>query len=95
MLGLIDGALKTFEPRFLHQDDEFDDDYESPYSDDEGSGGDYESPSEDQDGGNDYEPPPSEPAEDHKLCPTRPIGDGDYIGTLIISQENITHHIPP
>ncbi|XP_013770648.1 lymphocyte cytosolic protein 2a [Pundamilia nyererei] len=60
-------------------DDEFDDDYESPYSDDDGSGGDYESPNDDQDAGNDYEPPPSEPAEDHKLCPPRPIGDGDYI----------------
>uniref|UniRef100_A0A3Q4MZT2 SH2 domain-containing protein n=1 Tax=Neolamprologus brichardi TaxID=32507 RepID=A0A3Q4MZT2_NEOBR len=73
-------------------DDEFDDDYESPYSDDDGSGGDYESPNDDQDAGNDYEPPPSEPAEDHKLCPPRPIGDGDYIGTLTSSHtpENIT-----
>ncbi|CAI5642427.1 unnamed protein product [Oreochromis niloticus] len=72
-------------------DDEFDDDYESPYSDDDGSGGDYESPNDDQDAGNDYEPPPSEPAEDHKLCPPRPIGDGDYIGTLTSSHtpENI------
>uniref|UniRef100_A0A3P9DRE9 Lymphocyte cytosolic protein 2 n=1 Tax=Maylandia zebra TaxID=106582 RepID=A0A3P9DRE9_9CICH len=82
----------SFSLRFLGQDDEFDDDYESPYSDDDGSGGDYESPNDDQDAGNDYEPPPSEPAEDHKLCPPRPIGDGDYIGTLISSHtpENIT-----
>ncbi|TKS83377.1 Lymphocyte cytosolic protein 2 [Collichthys lucidus] len=63
-------------------DEEFDDDYESPYSgDEEGSGGDYESPNDDLDGSNDYEPPPSEPPEDmvHKLCPTLPIGDSDYI----------------
>ena len=69
---------------FLCQDDEeFDDDYESPYSGDEdGSGGDYESPNEEFDVSNDYEPPPSEPPEDmaHKLCPTLPIGDSDYIG---------------
>lgn len=68
----------------LHQDDEeFEDDYESPFSgDDEGSGGDYESPNDDNDGSNDYEPPPSEPPEDlaKKLCPTLPIGDSDYIG---------------
>ena len=66
------------------QDDEdFDNDYESPYSDDDGSGGDYESPNEDGDAANDYEPPPTEPSEDlaHKLVPTLPIGDGDYIGT--------------
>lgn len=63
-------------------DEEFDDDYESPYSGDEdGSGGDYESPNEEFDVSNDYEPPPSEPPEDmaHKLCPTLPIGDSDYI----------------
>nr|WHM49689.1 SLP-76 [Trachinotus ovatus] len=63
-------------------DEDFDDDYESPNSGDEdGSGGDYESPNDDLDGANDYEPPPSEPPEDlaHKLCPTLPIGDGDYI----------------
>ncbi|XP_044078575.1 lymphocyte cytosolic protein 2a isoform X2 [Siniperca chuatsi] len=63
-------------------DEEFDDDYESPYSgDEEGSGGDYESPNDDLDAANDYEPPPSEPPEDlaHKLCPTLPIGDSDYI----------------
>uniref|UniRef100_A0A8C2X5A2 SH2 domain-containing protein n=1 Tax=Cyclopterus lumpus TaxID=8103 RepID=A0A8C2X5A2_CYCLU len=64
--------------------DEFDDDYESPFSgdEDEGSGGDYESPNEDLDGANDYEPPPTEPPEDlvHKLCPTLPIADSDYIG---------------
>ena len=66
------------------QQDDADDDYESPYSDnDEGSGGDYESPNDDLDTANDYEPPPSEPQEDqaHKLCPTLPIGDGEYIGT--------------
>ncbi|XP_075994670.1 lymphocyte cytosolic protein 2a isoform X2 [Genypterus blacodes] len=66
-------------------DDEFDDDdYESPKSSDgEGSVGDYESPTEDLDAANDndYEPPPSEPAEDlaHKLCPTLPMGDSEYI----------------
>ncbi|KAM7397413.1 hypothetical protein PAMA_005623 [Pampus argenteus] len=67
-------------------DEEFDDDYESPYSGDEdGSGGDYESPNDDLDGANDYEPPPSEPPEDlaHKLCPTLPIGDSDYIDNRI------------
>ncbi|XP_061596370.1 lymphocyte cytosolic protein 2a [Cololabis saira] len=60
-------------------DEEFDNDYESPYSDNDGSGGDYESPNEDA--ANDYEPPPTEPPEDlvHKLCPTLPIGDGEYI----------------
>lgn len=58
------------------QEDEFDD-YESPYSGDEkASGSDYESPNED-----DYEPTPSEPPEDMNLFPTRPIGDGHYIGT--------------
>ncbi|XP_040006311.1 lymphocyte cytosolic protein 2a isoform X2 [Xiphias gladius] len=63
-------------------DEDFDDDYESPNScDEDGSGGDYESPNDDLEGANDYEPPPSEPPEDlaHKLCPTLPIGDGDYI----------------
>uniref|UniRef100_UPI0037E8764B lymphocyte cytosolic protein 2a n=1 Tax=Semicossyphus pulcher TaxID=241346 RepID=UPI0037E8764B len=63
-------------------DEEFDDDYESPYSgDEEGSGGDYESPNEDVDGANDYEPPPSEPSEDlpHKPCIALPMGDSDYI----------------
>ncbi|XP_041864830.1 lymphocyte cytosolic protein 2a [Melanotaenia boesemani] len=61
-------------------DDEFDDegDYESPYSD-EGSVGDYESPAEDLDMAGEYEPPPSEPPEDHKLCLTTPLGDGEYI----------------
>ncbi|KAM7373824.1 hypothetical protein PAMP_006524 [Pampus punctatissimus] len=75
-----------FDPQHLNimnqDDEEFDDDYESPYSGDEdGSGGDYESPNDDLDGANDYEPPPSEPPEDlaHKLCPTLPIGDSDYI----------------
>lgn len=61
-------------------DEEFDDDYESPYSgEDEGSGGDYESPNEEVNGEGDYEPPPTEPSEEQKLCPTQPIGDGDYI----------------
>ncbi|XP_034463249.1 lymphocyte cytosolic protein 2a [Hippoglossus hippoglossus] len=63
-------------------DEEFDDDYESPNSGGEdGSSDDYESPNDDADGANDYEPPPSEPPEDlaHKLCPTLPIGDGEYI----------------
>ncbi|XP_072231337.1 lymphocyte cytosolic protein 2a isoform X2 [Leuresthes tenuis] len=58
--------------------DDADDDYESPYSDnDEGSGGDYESPNDDLDTANDYEPPPSEPQEDqaHKLCSTMPVGE--------------------
>ncbi|XP_076605825.1 lymphocyte cytosolic protein 2a [Chaetodon auriga] len=60
-------------------DEEFDDDYESPYSgDEEGSGGDYESPNDDVDGANDYEPPPSEDAL-LKVCPALPIGDSDYI----------------
>ncbi|XP_074466145.1 lymphocyte cytosolic protein 2a isoform X2 [Sebastes fasciatus] len=70
-------------------DDEFDDDYESPYSgDEEGSGGDYESPNDDADGANDYEPPPSEPPEDlvHKLIPTLPIGDSDYIDNHVTSR---------
>ncbi|XP_029028571.1 lymphocyte cytosolic protein 2a isoform X2 [Betta splendens] len=59
--------------------EDFDDDYESPFSGDEdGSVGDYESPNEEVDG-NDYEPPPSEPTEDlpHKLCP--PLPPGEYI----------------
>ncbi|XP_026213290.1 lymphocyte cytosolic protein 2a isoform X2 [Anabas testudineus] len=66
-------------------DEEFDDDYESPFSGDEDvSGGDYESPNEDVDG-NDYEPPPSEPPEDlpHKLCPPLPPGDDDYIDNRV------------
>ncbi|KAM6910924.1 lymphocyte cytosolic protein 2a isoform 1-T1 [Lycodopsis pacificus] len=70
-------------------DEEFDDDYESPFSgDEEGSGGDYESPNEDQDGANDYEPPPTEPPEDlvHKLCPTLPIADSDYIDSHVTSR---------
>ncbi|XP_034405893.1 lymphocyte cytosolic protein 2a isoform X4 [Cyclopterus lumpus] len=70
--------------------DEFDDDYESPFSgdEDEGSGGDYESPNEDLDGANDYEPPPTEPPEDlvHKLCPTLPIADSDYIDSHVASR---------
>lgn len=74
----------------LQQDDEeLDDDYESPYSgDDEGSGGDYETPNDDPDGCNDYEPPPSEPLEDHKLCPTLPIADSDYIGNNYRTNNN-------
>lgn len=70
-------------------DEEFDDDYESPYSgDEEGSGGDYESPNDDQDCANDYEPPPTEPPEDLalKLCPTLPIGDSDYIDNHVSSR---------
>ncbi|XP_029304857.1 LOW QUALITY PROTEIN: lymphocyte cytosolic protein 2a [Cottoperca gobio] len=70
-------------------DEEFDDDYESPYSgDEEGSVGDYESPNDDLDGANDYEPPPSEPPEDlaHKLCPTLPIGDSEYIDSHVTSR---------
>lgn len=70
-------------------DDEYDNDYESPYSgDEEGSGGDYESPNEDVDAANDYEPPPSEPPDDlaAKLCPTMPIGDGDYIDNHVASR---------
>nr|XP_020479993.1 lymphocyte cytosolic protein 2-like isoform X2 [Monopterus albus] len=64
-------------------DDDLDNEYESPCSGDESSGGDYESPNDEVDG-NDYEPPPSEPPEDlhHKLCPTLPIGDDDYIDNL-------------
>ncbi|XP_056141098.1 lymphocyte cytosolic protein 2a isoform X2 [Lampris incognitus] len=65
-------------------------DYESPTEDHErenqDSDNDYESPSEgpmaENDAfDNDYEPPPSEPTEDltHKLCPTLPIGESDYI----------------
>ncbi|GLD68940.1 lymphocyte cytosolic protein 2 [Lates japonicus] len=77
-------------------DDEFDDDdYESPNSgDDDGSGGDYESPNDDPDGANDYEPPPSEPPEDlaHKLCPTLPIGDGDYIDNR---DNHVSSRAPP
>ncbi|XP_062262022.1 lymphocyte cytosolic protein 2a [Platichthys flesus] len=63
-------------------DEEFDDDYESPNSGGhDSSSDDYESPNDDVDGANDYEPPPSEPPEGlaHKLCPTLPIADGDYI----------------
>ncbi|KAM9728243.1 LOW QUALITY PROTEIN: lymphocyte cytosolic protein 2a [Menidia menidia] len=58
-------------------DEEFDDDYESPYSE-EGSAGDYESPSEDPDAC-EYEPPPTEQQLPHPLCPPPPIGDGEYI----------------
>lgn len=75
---------------FYQDDEEFEDDYESPFSgDEEGSVGDYESPNEEVDG-NDYEPPPSEPPEDlpHKLCPPLPPGDDDYIGNHIRCPEN-------
>ncbi|XP_034539281.1 lymphocyte cytosolic protein 2a [Notolabrus celidotus] len=68
--------------------EEFDDDYESPYSgDEEGSGGDYESPNEDQDGANDYEPPPTEPPEDlaHKMLTNLPMGD--YIDNHVSSRD--------
>ncbi|XP_059207041.1 lymphocyte cytosolic protein 2a [Centropristis striata] len=69
-------------------DEEFDDDYESPYSGDEGSVGDYESPNDDLDTANDYEPPPSEPSEDlaHKLFPTMPIGESQYIDNHVSSR---------
>lgn len=61
------------------QDEEFDDDYESPYSADDGeSAEDYESPNDDM--ANDYEPPPSQPSEELKVGPSLPIGDSDYIG---------------
>ncbi|XP_029924219.1 lymphocyte cytosolic protein 2a [Myripristis murdjan] len=72
---------------------ESDDDYEEP--DDQGSVGDYESPTEDLDdrfgvNDNDYEPPPSEPPEDlsHKVYPTLPMGDSDYI-------DNRSRNLPP
>ncbi|XP_029957311.1 lymphocyte cytosolic protein 2a isoform X2 [Salarias fasciatus] len=69
-------------------DEDFDDDYESPYSgEEEGSGGDYESPTEDLNGEGDYEPPPTEPSEEHKLCPTQHVGDGEYI-------DNRHSHVP-
>ncbi|XP_011609519.1 lymphocyte cytosolic protein 2a isoform X2 [Takifugu rubripes] len=59
-------------------EEEFDDDYESPYSADEGeSTEDYESPNDDM--ANDYEPPPSQPSEELKVGPSLPIGDSDYI----------------
>ncbi|PWA24453.1 hypothetical protein CCH79_00011876 [Gambusia affinis] len=74
-------------------EEEFDDDYESPYSDEDDR--DYESPNDDLDAGNDYEPPPSEPAEDHKLCPSQPIGDGDYIGTHTAQQSLNADRISP
>lgn len=61
-----------------HQEEDFDDDYESPYSgDDAESVEDYELPNE---AANDYEPPPSQPSDDLKVCPSLPIGDNDYIG---------------
>lgn len=63
----------------LPRQEEFDDDYESPYSgDDAESVEDYELPNDDV--ANDYEPPPSQPSEDLKVCPSLPIGDNDYIG---------------
>lgn len=63
----------------LQDEEEFDDDYESPYSADEGeSAEDYESPNDDM--ANDYEPPPSQPSEELKVAPCLPIGDSDYIG---------------
>ena len=71
---------------FLVLQDDEDDDYESPNSGGEdGSSDDYESPNDNVDGADDYEPPPSEPPEDlaHKLCPTLPIGDGEYIGNHV------------
>ncbi|XP_068436770.1 lymphocyte cytosolic protein 2a [Clinocottus analis] len=78
------------EGEFDEDEDDFDDDYESPFSgdEDEGSGGDYESPNEDPDGSNDYEPPPSEPAEEllHALCPPLPAADSDYIDSHVSSR---------
>lgn len=63
----------------LQDEEEFDDDYESPYSADDGeSVEDYESPNDDM--ANDYEPPPSQPSEELKVGPSLPIGDSDYIG---------------
>ncbi|XP_034745990.1 lymphocyte cytosolic protein 2a isoform X2 [Etheostoma cragini] len=70
-------------------DEEFEDDYESPFSGNEDeSVGDYESPNEDPDVSSDYEPPPTEPPEDlpKKLCPTLPIGDSDYIDNHLSSR---------
>lgn len=62
-----------------HQEEDFDDDYESPYSgDDAESVEDYELPNDDT--VNDYEPPPSQPSEELKVGPSLPIGDNDYIG---------------
>uniref|UniRef100_H2T7M0 SH2 domain-containing protein n=1 Tax=Takifugu rubripes TaxID=31033 RepID=H2T7M0_TAKRU len=53
----------------LQDEEEFDDDYESPYSADEGeSTEDYESPNDDM--ANDYEPPPSQPSEELKVGPS-------------------------
>lgn len=67
----------TVSPSLRQDDEDFDDDYESPYSgDEEGKG----CESSDDDVANDYEPTPSEPPEDHKLCPMLPIGDSEYIG---------------
>ncbi|KAI4878747.1 hypothetical protein NFI96_028750 [Prochilodus magdalenae] len=65
--------------------EEFESDYETPDSNDEGdgSGGDYESPAEE--GGeadNDYEPPPSEPPDDmqhHQFRFAKPMGNSEYI----------------
>lgn len=63
----------------LQDEEEFDDDYESPYSADDGeSAEDYESPNDDM--ANDYEPPPSQPSEELKVGLSLPIGDSEYIG---------------
>ncbi|XP_066502747.1 lymphocyte cytosolic protein 2a [Hoplias malabaricus] len=80
------------EPVEVNQDDqgwdseEFESDYESPDSNDEGdgSGGDYESPAEGGGGesDNDYEPPPSEPPDNlphHQICAAKPMGNSQYI----------------
>ncbi|XP_056267763.1 lymphocyte cytosolic protein 2a isoform X2 [Pseudoliparis swirei] len=69
-------------------DEEFDDDYESPFSGDEGegSGGDYESPNEDLDGANDYEPPPTEPPGDLVPKPSPAPPDSDYIDSHVSSR---------
>lgn len=51
-------------------------DYESPDDDDHGRGG--------AESDNEYEPPPSAQNEDAPLqiCPSKPIGDSDYIGDI-------------
>ncbi|XP_054481460.1 LOW QUALITY PROTEIN: lymphocyte cytosolic protein 2a [Anoplopoma fimbria] len=69
-------------------DEDFDSDYENPCSGDDEDEGDYESPNEDLDGSNDYEPPPTEPPEDlvHKLIPSLPISDEDYIDSHVTSR---------
>lgn len=71
---------------FCQQED--DDDYESPYSDEKDGSDNYESPNEDL--SNEYEPPPSGHMDDGatKIFPTPPIGEGDYIGTHLSTSLN-------